>query len=111
MGTEWAIVAGVVVAIAGLVLAFVGGRTTRGREADLELALERRRIVELERELATRKEQRTAGGDAAAEVVATERAVGGAAGVADPRERHRLQLDDAPAGDRGPAGAPPGATA
>lgn len=108
---EWAIVAGVVATIVGLVLAFVGGRTTRGREAELELALERRRIAELERELATRKEQRAAGGDAAATVVEAERDVGAAAGVDDPRARHGLLLDDGPGGDRGPAGAPPGATA
>lgn len=111
MGVEWALVALGLVVLAAGVAGYVAGRRGRGREADLEHQLLERRIVELERELATRKEQRAAGDEAAAEVVATERDVGAAAGVDDPRARHGLLLDDAPAGDRGPAGAPPGATA
>lgn len=105
-GTEWAIVAGVVATIVGLVLAFVGGRRGRDREAKLEGQLLQRRVDELELQVEVLEDQSEAGVDAAEDAIAVERRLVAARRVAG-RAARRLGLLRAGAGPGGGAAPAP----
>lgn len=101
------------VVLVALVLGAVGaGWSMRGRVADAELALERRRVAELEGEVGELGAQKKDLAEADAGVVETERELGDARGAGDRGARRRGMLhagpDDAGGAPPAPGGAPPG---
>ena len=87
----------VLVVVAGMVSAFVGGWSARDKSADAELALVRRDLdiaadaIEVLQEDAKRQSFASAG------LVKAARSLASARRVADPRERRRLLLGAPPA--------------